>query len=81
MICINQPALHYLTATNSAANEINHQNLKRLPAERQRFKAKIVGDFPAGGYPTGELEVFAFLEAPQVDESLLAELSRDGELR
>jgi hypothetical protein len=47
-----------LTATNAAANEINQQNLERLPGERQRFKAVIVGDFPAGGYPTEEVLEF-----------------------
>jgi hypothetical protein len=47
-----------LTATNAAANAINHQNLERLPGKLHSFPAEVVGDFPSGSYPTEEVLEF-----------------------
>jgi len=41
-----------LTATNAVSLEINTRNLAQLPGKSHCFAATIVGDFPAGSFPT-----------------------------
>lgn len=43
-----------LTATNAVAQQINVDNLARLPRASKVFNAIITGDFPAPAYPTEE---------------------------
>ncbi len=53
-----QPPAHKayitLTATNAVAQQINVDNLARLPRSSKVFNAIITGDFPATAYPTEE---------------------------
>ena len=43
-----------LTATNAVAQQINAENLARLPVASKVFNAIIGGDFPPSAYPTEE---------------------------
>jgi len=43
-----------LTATNAVALDINTKSLGQLTGKAHSFPAKIVGEFPAGSYPTEE---------------------------
>lgn len=44
-----------LTTHNRQAANINQRHLDTLPAQKQRFKASLSGDFPEMAYPTDEL--------------------------
>ncbi|MBL8890063.1 MAG: AAA family ATPase [Planctomycetaceae bacterium] len=44
-----------LTATNASAQQINQQNMQRLPGKIHSCRATVLGDFPASSYPTDEI--------------------------
>lgn len=44
-----------LTSHNASAQQINVENLNKIPAKVQRFRAEITGDFPAHAYPADEV--------------------------
>ncbi len=50
----NEPYI-ILTSHNASAQQINVENLNKIPAKAQRFRAEIMGDFPAHAYPADEV--------------------------
>lgn len=50
----SQDAYITLTATNAAAHHINTENLNQLSTRKHTFSASVMGEFPAGSYPTDE---------------------------